>query len=171
MVVLAADIKYYLSGGAGNSTPVASLGGAISTTELVDNSAANLFANADGTETLAGSTKYLCLYVKNTSAQTFYSAQLYVTQVTTSTEDEITMALGSTALGTGTEQTIANITTAPTGLAAFSAPTTYATGLVIGDMTAGQWKAIWFKRVINASLATPVDANTFKFETDGDTAA
>lgn len=170
MAVLATDIKYYLSGGGSNTTPVASLGGVISTTELVDNSAANLFANAAGTETLAGSTDYLCLYVKNTSAQTFFSAQIYVTQITTSTEDEITMGLGSTATGTGTEQTIANITTAPSGVS-FTAPTTYATGLVIGDMTTGQWRAIWFKRVINASLATPVDSNTFKFETDGDTSA
>jgi len=170
MAVLAADIKYYLSGGAANTNPALALGGAISTTELVDNSAANLFPNAAGTETLAGSTDYLCLYVKNTSAQTFFSAQIYVTQITTSTEDEITMALGSSAIN-ATEQTITNITTAPTGLSAFSAPTTYATGLVIGDMVASATKAVWFKRVINASLATPVDANTFKFETDGDTAA
>jgi hypothetical protein len=91
-----------------------------------------------------------------------------VSQLTDSTEDEITIAIGSVAKNT-TEITIANINTAPAGGITFSGPTTYAAGLVIPDLAPNDFFPIWFKRLINASLVTPLAANSFKFDVDGDT--
>lgn len=172
MPVVATDIKYYLSGGAANAAPASSLGGARSTsTQLVDNTGANLFPDAGGTETLAGSTSYLCLYVRNENATVpFQNCRFYVSQNTDSTEDEIDIAIGSVAKNT-TEITIANINTAPAGGITFSHPTTYAGGLVVPDLSTNDFFAIWFRRTINASLVTPLNANSFKFDVDGDTGA
>ena len=43
MPIVAADIKEYLSGGGSNSDPNAALGGAISSTEVTDNTTHNLW--------------------------------------------------------------------------------------------------------------------------------
>lgn len=159
-----------MSGGAGNTVPASSLGGARSTTtQLVDNTGANLFPDAAGTETLAGSSSYLCLFVRNENGTvTFQNVRFYVSQLTDSTEDEITIAIGSVAKNT-TEITVATINTAPAGGITFSGPTTYAGGLVIPDLAPNDYFPIWFKRVINANLVTPLAANSFKFDVDGDT--
>jgi hypothetical protein len=146
------------------------LGGIRSTsTTLIDNTGANLFPDAQGTETLAGSNSYLCLFVRNENGTvTFQNVRFYVSQLTDSLEDEITIAIGSVAKNT-TEITVANINTAPAGGITFTGPTTYATGLVIPDLAPNDYFPIWFKRAINASLVTPLAANSFKFDVDGDT--
>lgn len=170
MAIIATDIKYYLSGGAANATPASSLGGARSTsTTLVDNTGANLFPDAAGSETLAGSTAYLCLFVRNENGTvTFQNVKFYVSQNSDSTEDEIDIAIGSVAKNT-TEITVANINTAPAGGITFSHPSTYAGGLTIVDLAPNDYFPIWFRRTINASLAIPLAADSFKFDVDGDT--
>ena len=64
MAITASNIKFYLSGGTSNSNVNASIGGAISTTEVVDNSRHNLFDKTLGTESTAGDTEYRCIYIK-----------------------------------------------------------------------------------------------------------
>jgi hypothetical protein len=54
--------------------------------------------------------------------------------------------VGTSAVN-GTEQTIANETTAPTSVT-FSAPSTAGTGLALGDIPAGQRRAIWLRRPV-----------------------
>ena len=65
MPIASSDIKFHLSGGAVNADPNAALSGAISTTQVVDATVANLFDNVSGAETAAGDTGYRCFYVKN----------------------------------------------------------------------------------------------------------
>ena len=171
MPITQGDIKYYLSGGAGNTNPALSLGGVRSTTQLVDNTGANLFPNAPGAETLAGSNSYLCLLVRNEHGTiTFQNCRFYITQNTPSDEDEIDIAIGSVAKNT-TEITIANINTAPAAGITFSHPMTYATGLVVPDLAPNDFFPLWFYRKINANLVDPVNINSFKFNVDGDTSA
>lgn len=170
MPIVQSDIKYYLSGGTTNSNPALSFGGARSTTQLQDNTAANLFPDAPGKETLAGSIAFLCIFVRNEHGTiTFQNVRFYVSQPTISTEDEIDIAIGTVAKNTN-EITIANINAAPPGVS-FSHPTDYDTGLVLPDLAANDFFAIWFRRTIQANLVTPINENTFKWNVDGDTSA
>lgn len=169
MVILSTDITYRLSGGAGNSSVNASLGGAKSSTALVDNTLNNLFADSLGTESSAGSTKYRAIYVHNAHASlTMLSARVYIPTNTPSTDDTFDVAVGTAAIN-GTEQSVANEDTAPTGVS-WSAPSTYAAGLALGDIPAGQHKAIWFRRTITAGAAA-YDNDSVVFEVGCDSAA
>jgi hypothetical protein len=172
MPITQPDIKTYLSGGVTNTNPAASLGGVRSGSgQVIDNTAANLFPNAPGSETLAGSTSFLCCYVRNEHPTiTFENIRFYVSKPTDSDEDEIDIAIGSVAKN-ATEITIANITTQPGGGITFSHPTNYATGLVIPNLSPNDYFPIWFRRTIQANLLQAVNDNTFRFNVDGDTSA
>jgi hypothetical protein len=54
MPIVASDIHFRLSGGAGNSNVNASLGGAMSSTSITDNTQQNLFDDISGAESAAG---------------------------------------------------------------------------------------------------------------------
>lgn len=80
----------------------------------------------------------------------------------------ITMGLGTSAVN-GTEQTISDESTTPSGVS-FSSPASKAAGLPLGNLPAGQWKAVWLKRVVSAS-ATVDDAVTYSVKVEGDSNA
>jgi hypothetical protein len=149
MAVLSSEIKFYLSGGSGNTNPAASLGGAISTTEVT---ASTLWDNVSSAEASAGDIEYRCVYVKNTNGtDSLLTAAAWVSSNTPSTSTTLDIGIG-TAATSGTEQTVANESTAPSGVS-FSAPSTNGAGLSIGDLTAGQHKAIWLRRTVTAGAA------------------
>ena len=156
MAILNTDIKYRLSGGAGNSNVNASLGGIKSSTEITDNTLHNAFDIVSGQDAQDGDTEYRCFYVHNAHGSlTLYSAKVFISQASTGTGDELDIGVGSSAVN-DTEQTVADENTAPTTVT-FSRPTTYATGLALGDIPAGQHKAFWERRTVNtgAAAATP----------------
>lgn len=170
MVIVSSEIVYRLSGGGSNTDPMASLGGAKSSTALTDNSLNNLYADSLGTESAAGSTKYRAIYYHNGNASlTALNARVYITGNTPSTDDTIAVGVGSAAIN-GTEQTVANENTAPTSVTFSTAAVDYASGLALGDIPAGQHKAIWFRRVITAG-ASAYDNDTLVFEVGVDSAA
>lgn len=166
MAIVAGDLKIYLSGGAGNTDPNASLGGIISTTEIVDNTTHNLFDQVSGTESLAGSIEYRGIYLKNTHGSlTAQSTKVYISSNTGSADTTIDIALDGGATD-ATMETIANETTAPSG-ESFTAPTTYAGGLSIGSLPAGQKKGIFVRRTVTAgAAAVNDDAVTIKYDCD-----
>lgn len=168
MPIVNTDLKIRLSGGASNSDPNASLGGAKSSTEVTDNSTHNIFDLASGTETNAGDTEYRCVYLHNGHGSlTAKNVRIYVSSNTTSTTTEMDIGLGSSAIN-GTEQTIADEQTAPTSVT-FSHPTDYASGLASADIPAGQHRSVWFKRIINAGTsALNDDSVTLKYDCDTD---
>ena len=96
------------------------------------------------------------------------SAKIWIVTNTPSTDTSIEIALGSSAVN-GTEQTIANENTAPTGVT-FSTPSSLGTALSIGDIPAGQHKAVWIKRIVNAGAAAYND-DSATIRTQCDTAA
>lgn len=166
MAVLTSEIKFYLSGGGANSDPSASLGGAISTTEVV---AATLWDDVASSEALAGDTEYRCIYVKNTNAtDTWLAVKLWLSANTPSGDSTTAIGLGTAAIS-GTEQTVDNESTAPSGVT-FSAPATQELGLSIGNLTAWQYKAIWWRRTITAS-ASAYSADGATITVGGDTGA
>ena len=166
MPIVNTDLKIYLSGGAGNSDPNASLGGIISTTEVVDNTTHNLFDQVSGTESLAGDTEYRGVYLKNTHGTlTAQNTVVYISSNTGSADTTINIALDGGATD-ATMETLSDESDQPTG-ETFTAPTSYATGLSIGSLTAGQKKGVFIQRVVSASAAAVNDdAVTIKYDCD-----
>lgn len=169
MAIVSTDLKYRLSGGAANADPAAALGGAKSTTEITDATLHNLFDQVSSAETTAGDTEYRCLYVHNAHATlTLQSAKVFIQTQTPASDTSAEIALGTSAVN-GTEQTIANESTAPTGVT-WTALTGEANALSIGDIPAGQHKAIWVKRIISAGAAAN-NLDSVVIRVKGDTAA
>lgn len=133
-----------------NSTPNSSLGGAISTTEVVTATLQNLFDNVSGSESVSGTTEYRCVYIKNeNSTDTMNNTKIWLQSNTPSTETTVAIGLGSSAIN-GIEQTISNESTAPSGIS-FSSPSSEGSALSIGNIPAGQHKAIWIRRIVNSN--------------------
>lgn len=164
MAIASTDIQYRLSGGAGNTVPAASLGGAKSTT--VAN--ASIFDDVASAEAVAGDTEYRCLYVHNAHASlTLQNAVAYFGANTPSPDTDMALGVGTSAVN-GTEQTVASESAAPSGVT-FSAPASRAAGVALGDIPAGQHRAVWIRRTVNANAAAVNDTCTINVT--GDTAA
>jgi hypothetical protein len=169
MPITSTDLKFHLSGGAANSDPNAALGGAISTTQIVDATVANLFDNVSSAESAVGDTEYRCFYVKNTHATlTLQVAKVYIQTNTPSADTSAEIGLGTSAVN-GTEQTVANESTAPSAVT-FSSAAGSGNALSIGNIPAGQHKAIWLKRIVNAAAAA-YNSDSVIIRVEGDTAA
>lgn len=169
MAIIAGDIKLYLSGGASNADPNLSLGGIISSTEIVDATLHNLFDIVSSAEGTAGDTEYRCFYIKNTHATlTLQSAKEYIKTQTPDADTSAEIGLGTAAIN-GNEQSVVNENTAPVGVT-FTALTGTGNALAIGDIPAGQHMAIWVKRIVTAGAAA-VNADSVVVTTIGDTAA
>ena len=169
MPIVAGDIDFHLSGGAGNSDPDASLGGIISTTQLTDASLHNLFDIVSSAEASAGDTEYRCIYVKNAHGSlALENAVVWIQTQTPSTDTSIEIALAGEGVN-GTAETVANESTAPSG-EVFSAPADLGSGLAIGNIPAVQHQAIWVMRIVStASAAYSNDSVVIRVQ--GDTAA
>jgi hypothetical protein len=151
MPIVAGDLKMYLTGGAANADPNASLGGVTSSVQFTDDTLGNLFANVTPAEALAGSTKYRALAFKNTSAFTAYAATIYISQ--DSTSDDTYMNIAYDATGT---QDISDEDTAPIGLS-FDDPHSLLTAISLGDIAASGEARIWFSRVVSPGAAQATD--------------
>lgn len=175
MAIVAGDILFRLSGGAANSNPNLSLGGAISSTAA----GTNIFDNVSSAEASSGDTEYRCIYVKNNHGTlTLTTAKIYISNPNGSggayAGDTITVGAGTSAVG-GTEQDVTTFSpigtegTAPVGVS-FSAAASTGTAVSLGDITAGSHKAVWIKREIGAG-ATAFSNAGFTLTVFGDTAA
>ncbi|SFD83616.1 hypothetical protein [Massilia yuzhufengensis] len=160
MAVTSADIKYRLSGGAGNTSAIASLGGAKSSQPA----SASLFDSVSGAEAVAGDTEYRCIYVHNASTTTaMANAVLWLTANTPSGSTDINVGLGTSAIN-GTEQTVANENTAPSGVT-FTISATKASGLALGNIPPGQHRAVWLRRVVSGGApAATTDTASIRVE-------
>lgn len=162
MPIVSTDIKYRLSGGASNTDPAAALGGAKSSTDA----AITIFDDVSSAEATAGDIEYRCVYVHNNHGSlTLQGAKVWIQTQTPSADTDVAIGLGSSAVN-GTEQTVANEGTAPTSVT-FSAPSSFAGGLTIGDIPTGQHKAVWVRRTVNAGAAAASDS--FALRVQGDT--
>ncbi|MBU2025327.1 MAG: hypothetical protein ABIC19_00625 [Patescibacteria group bacterium] len=165
MSVLDTDLKLKLSGGAANSDPNASLGGAVSSEDITDNTLNNLFDDVLGDEHLAGDINYRCVFIKNNSAETAYNVKVWIESNTTGEDSEI--QIGEEAAGGSPVQEIADEDTAPSAIS-FSTADGQANALVLGDMAAGAVYAIWIKRIVSAG-STPQANDTAQLEVHCDT--
>ncbi len=170
-VIEQGDIKIYLSGGATNTDPNDSLGGAISSTELVDNTLHNLFAKVSAAEALAGSTKYRGIYIKNENGHTLTLQDVitYIESQTTSGDTSIEIAVAAEAADVEMA-TIPNENTAPASVApdGFTALTGTSNGRIVGDLDDGSYRGLWIKRIVTAG-ATAYGDDTCEIGTRGET--
>lgn len=166
MPIISTDIQYRLSGGASNSSGDAALGGIISS-NAVSTSVNSLFDAKSSAEAAAGRTEYRCFYVRNGHGSlTALGTKLWINANTPGADTTFEVGLGTSAIS-GTEQTVANETTAPSGVT-FSAAASEGAALSIGDLAPGETKAIWVKLIVSAAAAGPV-TETFTFRTKCDT--
>lgn len=169
MPITATDLKFFLSGGAGNTDVNASLGGIISTTQITTASLHNLFDVVSGAESSAGDIEYRGIYVKNDHGSlSWTSVFAWISSQTTSTTTDLAIALAGEGVNV-TMETIANESTAPAG-ETFSAPATKGAGLSMGTLAAGQFYGIWLRWTVNAS-SPAFSADTTILSVEGDTAA
>lgn len=169
MAIISSEISYRLSGGAANSNTSLSLGSTKSSTAITTATINNLFDNVTGDEAAAGSTEYRCVYIHNGNVSlTWEAVKIWIDTNTPSPGTDCSIALGSSAVN-GTEQTVASETTAPASVT-FSQPANKAAGLLIGDIPAGQHKAIWIRRVVTAGAAA-YNSDSVIIRAEGDTAA
>lgn len=148
MSVIAADFVTRLSGGAANASGNASLGGAKSA-NAAPTSVDGLFDLVTAAQAAAGLVEYRCVYLHNANgADEMTNAVVFISANTPLAGTTIDIGVGTAAIN-GTEQTVANEGTAPSGVS-FSAPTTAGAGLALGSLPAGQHKAIWIRRTVTA---------------------
>lgn len=165
--ITSSDIKEYKS--TQTSGGIDSLGGAITATEINDNTTHNLWDIVSSAESSAGDTEYRCVYVKNTHGSlTLQSAKVWIQTNTPSTDTAVEIGLGSSAVN-GTEQTVANENTAPTSVT-FGTANGEGNALSIGNIPSGQHKAVWIKRIVSANAAAYTD-DSYVISYSGDTSA
>lgn len=165
MSIITADFVTRLSGGAANTLGDASLGGIKSTT-VSPTTVDGLFDATTAAQAAAGTIEYRCVYLHNANAaDTMTNALVYLSANTPLTSTTIDIGVGTAAVN-ATEQTIANETTAPTGVT-FSAPSTAGTGLALGDLPFGQHRAIWLRRTVTAgALNSANDTYTIAYQAE-----
>lgn len=162
MAITSSDIEYRLSGGASNSDPAASIGGAKSSNAAP----AGIFDDVSSAEAAAGDVEYRCFYVHNNHGSlTLTDARIWIQTQTPSGDTDVALALGNAAMN-ATETAVANESTAPSG-PTFSSPSSYAGGIALGDIPPGQHRAVWIRRTVSAAAA--VAADSFQLRTQGDT--
>lgn len=186
MAITATDILFKLSvdSTAGNTTaqsdPDSSLGEYISTTQ-VGTAKNDLFDNVTGDQASAGVTEYRCIFVHNDHASlTWENVYMWISAEDTGDSNGANIAIaadstGASAVGSSTAQALGPLadeedsTSVLSGLT-FSAPTTKGTGVSLGNIAAGNVKAIWIRRTIAAS-STAYNDDDFTLSVEGDTAA
>lgn len=168
MSVAPSDIRFRLSGGSSNTSPAASLGGVKSSTEIVNSVDNNLFDDVTSAEHLSGDTEYRCFYVHNANGSTtLTSAVAWIASDTISADTDLAIAVGTAAVN-GTEQTIANENTAPTGVTWSNVAIDRPSGLPLGNLPAGQHKAVWLRRIVTTG-SVPQVGDTAQIAVGGDT--
>lgn len=162
MPIASSDIQYRMSGGASNSDPAASLGGAKSSTSFTTNA---IFDDVTSAEAAAGDAEYRCFYVHNAHATlTLQGAKIWIQSQTSSADTDIAIALGGEGKN-GTAETVVNEGTAPSG-ETFSQPSSFAGGLSLGDLAPGEHYPVWVRRTVNASAASATDTWTIRVQGD-----
>lgn len=161
MPIVQNEIQYRFSGGGSNTDPNASLGGAISSTAWTN----TLFDNVSGAESAAGTIEYRCFYIRNANATlTLLAPKVWIQANTPSATTTVAIGLGTSAQG-GTEQTVVNETTAPSGVS-FTEPSDFSGGISLGDIPAGGHRAVWIRRTVNAGTAAVNDSFTIRVQGD-----
>lgn len=140
MAITAALIKWYqcLTWTEGSTH-----GGDIDTgNEITSGADQNIFDDVTNAERVAGDTEYRKIYIRNENADTWQAVKLWISQFTDSTDDEISIALGTNA-GVQSVEGVGATYVSPDSKV-------HTDVLTIGDLAQNAYQAIWIKRVVTA---------------------
>ena len=168
MPIITTEIQFRLSGGGSNTDVNASLGGAISSTQIASASMANLFDNVDAQEAEDGSVTYRGIYLINTDTALIWQAvRMWISQISSSTDTAYAIGVSDEGIG-ATMATIANEATAPTGVT-FTSPITFGTGIINANIPAATSVGIWIRKTVTAG-ASALNTDSAIFRAQGSTA-
>jgi hypothetical protein len=149
-------MQVHLTGGASNSNANTSLGGDMSSVEVVGGNLNNLWDNIGGLESRDGDTEYRCVAIWNGhGTATMINTKVFILTNTTSPNDSVAIGLSTTPVGTGPDaiNNGTNEQTVPAGVTFLESHTSEATALFIGDLTPGQRAYVWIRRTVQAGAA------------------
>jgi hypothetical protein len=174
-----ADIRFHLSTKIGTggmqrtSTGDGSLGLWISTTEYADNVLHAVFDFVSGDENQVSDVEYRLVFVRNAHATgTLFGARAWIGSeiaggASAAISVDTTAALPA-ASTTAQAKSVATENTAP-ATQTFTAPSTKAAGLLLGDLLAGYCRGIWVRR--SALNSTALELDGLDLRVGGDQAA
>lgn len=181
MAIQQSDLLYKYTGAgshdAAQTDPNASLGNYRASSQITSGSDNNVFDDVSGAEASSGDTEYRAIaFHNNHGSLALTSCKVWISVDTGNGEDDISFDVEAPSASetTGAIQTIANESTAPTGLGGWSDATSKATGkdcpLTSNEVGNGEWFGIWLRRIISAS-ASAAAAEAVTIRVEGDTAA
>ena len=165
--ITTADFDIYLTHttGPGQSTaqtdPDASLGDFVSSTQVTDASANNVFDDISGAENSALTVDYRVIAVVNAhSTDTMYDVTVWISGESANAPTIALAAEGSGASDADSAsqqfEELTDENTAPSG-ETFTSPTDYDNGINLGDLTAGQTRGLIIRRTAVDSGAVSAD--------------
>lgn len=173
MPIADTDIQHRLSGGAANTNPNASLGGAMSTaggglitTDTLNNDMDDITSSEAG----AGIIIYHGYYFKNNHGTLVYlDPKFWIASQTTSATTDVAVAVAGEDVNTAIE-TVASETTAPVG-ETFSQPASFGAGIACGaigdgDLDVAEYRGHWIRYTVNAGTTAVLDAYTISVQGD-----
>lgn len=167
MVLTATDIKMYLTGGSANVDPALSLGGNVSTKEVVSDIGNNVWRRITESEASSGVTIYRCVAIKNTDAggATMMDVVFYMVYDTTSVDDLALYSYAQSAKNV-VETALPNEFTPPTGSNInFIATLSRSGGLKLGSLAPNDFINVWLRLTVNPG-ATQFTLNKMKFRVE-----
>lgn len=180
MAIAQGDLLFKYTGASSHDSaqtdPDASLGNYRASSLITSGNDNNVFDDVSGDEASAGDVEYRCIaFHNNHGSLPLTSCKVWISVDTGNGEDDISFDVEAPSNETnGYVQTIADESTAPTGLGGWSDATSKATGkdcpLTSNEVGAGEWFGIWIRRTISA-LASAAAAESVTFRVEGDTAA
>ena len=171
MPINASNLKWFYSGGAGNSDPLLSIGGVMSSVTLSATTLHNLFDRVTGDESEAGVTRYRLLYFKNVDSDADGLMSPVVLYFASLPVNGDTIKAGLSAQGKGVVTTaVANEHTAPAGVT-FTAPVSRAASTIIlpsPPYLQNEYIGVWFQHIVPA-LQSASSGNSVSWVLVGDT--
>jgi hypothetical protein len=142
-----ADIQFYLSGGATNSSVADSIGGDQSYYAISSGYVENFFVNVTAAECTSGMTDYVCIYVFNDNeADTMYDVTIRLPKSPDSADTAI--EFGADPAGAGVSVTaVTDRFTAPSGVTFDTAD------LNLGTLGPEEGIGLWIMRVVSAGAS------------------
>lgn len=149
MSIVASDIQYYQSADAG------SIGGVISTNQIIDSVLNNLFPDVTGDEAATGKIDYRKAFIKNShSTLTLMNPKLWILREPQS-DDVVKIALG-------------DVSDSNPAVLTFVEPLDKADGLSFPDLAPGQSQGFWIQRTTTKG-AKAFPAASAQIIVEGDT--
>lgn len=159
MSIVVSDIGMYLTGGSSNTNPNLSLGGNVSSTEVVSNQLHKLFRRIDEGEASSGVTLYRCVAIKNKDPSLEMRNVAFYMVVDSKAADSLVLYSKAQAGKNVVETPVADEFTTPTGgNINFIAALNRSGGLSLGNLDAGDFINVWIKYIVQpGALPFPND--------------